>query len=139
MLRQEEQARLLISYAVARPDGFTYEDGMSAVGCNFRSQFYDIVRKAREVLADDEMTLVATPNGYCQPWLYSLTGTLDEANPWVNNRLSDTESRLRTMVDTVAPLTKVDGRTLAGRRARLVHRQLNRLIEDLDFLDGHTL
>ena len=84
------------------------------------------IRWLRIVLAEsDDVNIVATPQKNA-PWLYSLTGDMEVAQPWVSNRMEDARSRLETMRAVVA--------VMAGREAKIIRRGLSRIMEDLDDL-----
>lgn len=129
--RQEELFTLL----KASPTGVTVDDMAVSLGAP-----YNLVRRAisdlrRYLGATDQITLVADPGLHRQQWIYRLVGTMDEARPWRVNRLNDTLHRVRTMAAVTEPLVRGLGKgTLEGRKARIVHLHLTRLIEDIDLL-----
>jgi len=92
-----------------------------------------VVRDFRLLFGDDDtINLVATPSGQRERWDYSLQGTLEGAEPWALNRIADAESRLDTMAAVLASIERgIDGRTLAGRKARILRRAITRAREDL--------
>lgn len=130
-MRIDEKIQTLWDYAVAHPDGFTRYDveddlGWSNVGLSY------VARHLRMFFADDEITLTATPQGKGEAWLYQLVGNVEDAAPWSRNRLLDAETRLKTMHAVTQSLVHAtDGRTLEGRRARIMEKALRRLNEDL--------
>lgn len=132
----DEKIQILWDYAVAHPDGFTRYDVERDIGWS-NHELSHVARHLRRFLGDDEINLVATPQGRYEAWLYSLTGSVEEAGPWNRNRLLDTESRLTTMHAVSQSLvSSTDGRSLEGRRARVMERSLRRLTEDLADLSG---
>lgn len=134
----DEKIQILWDYAVSHPDGFTRYDVEQDLEWSNTDLSY-AARHLRNFLADDEINLVATPQGKGQAWLYSLTGNVDDAGPWNRNRLLDTETRLTTMHSVSYSLVhSTDGRTLDGRRARVMEKALRRLKEDLDDLSGSS-
>jgi hypothetical protein len=60
-------------------------------------------------------------------WVYRLTGNLDELLPWFENQESHVVSRLTTLKATVS--------SMPGKKAKLMHTYLTRLVEDLDLLE----
>lgn len=97
-------------------------------------------RRAREVVhqlrlvfgADDSINLVCTPNGTRQRWLYALVGEIDGSTPWIANRVGDAATRLETMEAVMTSIERAtDGRSIEGRRARIIRRACTRAREDL--------
>jgi hypothetical protein len=124
----------LWDYAVEHPEGFTREEAADALGVSHGMVGW-IIRNLRETLADDDVNLVAEPDGV-GPWIYRLVGDLKEAGPWVNNRLADLETRIGTMANVAASIDHaLKGRNVAGRKARVIRRTLVRLAEDLAELE----
>jgi len=123
------------------PQGVTVYDMMRHLACTHclaNRAIYDL----RLWLGDfDSITLVCTPNGKNQPWLYELTGYWDEVQPWVVYRIGDVETRLSTIhAATESIITATKGRgasTKAGQKVRLINMYVRRLREDLEILDGH--
>lgn len=127
----------LFDYATANPEGFTNEDFMAARDVSLE-RFKTAAKNLRKTFEDDTINLVCDPAGDGGRWIYRLVGTFKEAKPWIKNRLDDTESRLVT-INSVATssVNGSDGRTLEGRRARLIEKTTRRLIEDLVELKDH--
>jgi Asp-tRNA(Asn)/Glu-tRNA(Gln) amidotransferase A subunit family amidase len=94
------------------------------------------IRDLRAWLGEyDSVSLPCDPQGQGDRWLYRLTGDLSEVEAWSANRMRDADSRLRTMQAMLASIVSgTSGRTRDGYRARLMERQLRRLVEDLDGL-----
>lgn len=133
-MRRTERADRLFDYLADRPDGVTKDDMMADLGWSF-DNVTEGIRSLRLILAGDTLTLTCDPNGANERWLYKLVATLDAAQPWVVNRVTDQESRVETMVAVMAPIVKAtDGRTLPGKKARMIHRSQSRLLEDLRLL-----
>ena len=135
-LDYDDVAGELFDFAVTRPDGFTNEEALPVLNLKRIEQFNKAVRRLRLILEDDTIQLVCDPQGSGEDWLYRLVGNLDDAGPWVNNRLRDLNARLETQHAVAKSLvTATDGRTIEGRKARLVAKTLGRLREDLDDVD----
>ena len=119
----------------SNPSGLTVEDMMS-----IRSWTHDqanhAIRDLRTWLGDyDSVNLPCEPQGQGDRWIYRLTGDLSEMEWWSENRVKDADTRLRTMQSMLASIVAgTSGRTVQGRKARLMERQLRRLVEDLDDL-----
>lgn len=124
----------LFDYAVANPGGVTIEDITSDLAMS-RAQANIAIRDVRMFLCEsgDSINLAADPQGQNDPWLYRLVGTVADAQPWASNRVRDTESRIRTQKAVWCTIVAAtDGRSTDGRKARVMQRAFNRLIEDLD-------
>lgn len=131
-MKADDLVEALYDYAVAQPEGFTNVDFMAEHGVTL-ADFNTAVNKLRALLADDTITLICDPGEARSPWTYRLVGKVDEGSPWVQNRLRDAESRFVTMAHVATSLVNAtDGRSADGRRARLIHKSLTRLKEDLD-------
>lgn len=130
-----DRVNVLFDLLAASPEGLTMGDIALGLGCG-RRLADKAVHDLRIVLGDsDTINVPSDPQGRGEPWLYFLKGDIDGNRRWITNRLGDTESRLRTMRALAASLVSgSDGRTVDGRRARLIERALRRLIEDLDDL-----
>jgi len=121
----------LFDYAVSHADGFTYVDIQNDLGWK-RGEFFKVVNRCRSVLAGDTINLIAETQGQRGPWLYRLVGNVEDASWWAANRLDDAEQRLTTIRNVAMSAVKAtDGRTNAGRRARIIFKSLTRLLEDL--------
>lgn len=132
----DEKIQILWDYALAHPDGFTRYDIADDLGWT-NTDLSHIARHLRMFFADDEITLTATPQGKGAAWLYQLVGNVEDAAPWSRNRLMDAETRLQTMHAVAQSLVNAtDGRTMEGRRARIMEKALRRLNEDL--IDLHA-
>lgn len=101
-------------------------------------RFEQAVHDVRITLGDDDtINLVATSQPGGGEWHYELTGAAAIARPWQANRLVDLDSRIRTMRAVASSLRRaLDARTVDGRRAKVLARTLDYLIETLDDLDG---
>ncbi len=121
----------LVDYAKARPTGFDREDLAIAYGWN-RRRFTKAVHATRVLLGDDDtMNLICEPNGL-GPWTYRLVGDLEGELWWRANRQADTLTRLQTIRSVNRSLVAgSSGRTIEGKRVRLIDKTLARLMEDL--------
>lgn len=118
------------------PGGLTIDQMADALHVSHR-QIGHGIRALRIVLGDtDTISLVADPDhGHKEPWTYRLVGTLDEVIPWTGFSIKHIEARITTTAAVVAPMTAGDARTTETRKARLIHRSLSRLSEDLADID----
>jgi hypothetical protein len=91
------------------------------------------VRRLRRILGgDSDGTLVCTPQMKGERWRYELTGEWAKAAPWAHTRIGDVESRLGSIHDVVGAVIRItDGRSVDGRKARLIRKVVGRLREDL--------
>jgi len=135
MSAREERRDSLFDLLVAMPEGVTVNE----IGATLSIPLWrvnEVIRDLRLLLGDtDDINLVCTPQGQQERWNYALVGNLDGAREWTANRVGDTASRIRTMQAVMRSVVSAsDGRTLDGKRARVIERSLRRLIEDLDDL-----
>lgn len=98
------------------------------------------VQRLRDTLRDGDITVPCDPQGSREPWLYQLMSGKyvvdEESTGWVPNRVKDTERRIRTMTSVLqTAVNATDGRSTLGRKAKVMLRHLERVIEDLAFLD----
>lgn len=133
MSTRTERVGALFDLLAGEPDGLTVTDMRCALGCGVTAT-EQAIRDLRLTLGDsDSINVVCDPQGQGEEWRYRLVGDLDGNRRWIANRLGDTESRLRTMRAVATSLVAAtDGRTLDGRRARLIDKALRRLVEDLE-------
>ena len=116
------------------PDGITVDDMMDENGW---TTIRPTTRSGlRRFLGEyDSVNLPCEPQGEGERWKYRLVGRLDDVRGWVDNRIGDSESRLRTMAAVLSSIVAAtDGRSIKGRRARIMEKALRRLVEDLDDL-----
>lgn len=127
----DEKAGVLFDYAVDHRDGFTYEQVATVLGWDYAT-FMDVVRRLRLILGDEEHTLLCTPQGSGERWLYRLTDDPDVHLIWSRFRLRTVETSLETAEHAAQSITNAtDGRTVDGRKARIILRSVHRLREDL--------
>lgn len=131
----ELRREVLFEILVDNPQGLTIDEMQVLMHAT-----YQVVRKAindlRAYLGEyDEFNLICNPQGGGERWLYELVGDYDGMRPWAANRVMDTETRLRTQASVSGAVVRgTDGRSIEGKKARLMHRSLTRLVEDLDTL-----
>lgn len=127
----------LYDLLVANPDGITVDDMMELIDCTYESARLAI-RDLRLFLGDDdEINVICTPDEYRGRWLYTLEATLEKSQEWISYRLSDAESRLETMGAVMASIVQsTSGRTIDGKKARIIERAFRRALEDLAELDA---
>lgn len=135
-MRTSEKIGRLFDYAAENKDGFTYQDVERDLDWQ-RGQFFNTARQLRLMLGnDDTINLVCDPQGQGQPWRYQLVGNVEGARGWISNRLTDTETRIATILAICSTLVRAtDGRTGEGKRARIMNKGLSRIIEDLAELE----
>ena len=141
MSRADELVNALFDFAVAHPEGFTNEQFMEAEDFTDLTTFNQTSRRLRAALSGDSITLVCDPpeEGGGR-WTYRLVGQVDDGSPWIQNRLRDAETRVSTMSSVASALVNgTDGRTMDGRRARVIHKALSRLTEDLSDLAAESV
>lgn len=130
------RAGLLFDFSVEHPEGWETRE----VCAHFewtRDHLAKAIRSLRLILSGDEINLICTSQGFGQPKRYRLVGDVERATPWINQRIKGMESQLETVHAVASSLVNAtDGRTVAGRKARLVDRHVGRLIEDIGDLDG---
>ena len=122
----------LFDHMVMTPQGATIEDIAEALECSY-DLAVQTVRDLRLFLGEDNTAnLTCNAQGAKERWLYKLVTDLEDHREWISNRIAVTHSRLKTMNSMLdSAVTATDGRSLEGRRARVMHRQLGRLLEDL--------
>lgn len=103
-----------------------------------RSRATEAIRSLRLILGDgDTINLVADPTEYREQWIYRLVGNYDDARWYIGNRIGDLEARLETQAGIAQSLeTATDGRTVEGRKARMIRSTLSHLVEQLVLLDS---
>lgn len=133
----EDRARLVV-LLLEQQGPMTIDDLTAAV-----SQFMDVevpthyVRQAihywRNELSPEGWEIIVETVGLA--WMYALTDDAERIRAWQMVRLDDAETRMRTVhasVERAVELT--DARTTVGRRARVMRKQVGRLLEDLEEL-----
>jgi hypothetical protein len=130
-------ANALFDYLAGNPNGIRLAGMMSHFKWN-RAKATEAIRSLRLILGDgDSINLVADPTEHMGQWLYRLVGNYEDARWYVNNRIGDLEARLDTQVGIAQSLeTATDGRTVEGRKARMIRSTLSHLVEQLRLLDS---
>jgi hypothetical protein len=99
------------------------------------------MRSTRLTLAEgDTLFVIAEPQGPREPWLYQLVDgkTLVDAehSGWTTNRIGDAQSRVHLLSEAMGVAARAtDGRSIPGRKARVMAKALHRLDEDLTEID----
>jgi hypothetical protein len=134
-MKTTDKVNLLFDYAVRHQGGFTYEDIERDLHWR-RPELFRIANRLRAVCGDDEkINLICEPQGQ-GPWRYKLIGDFSDAKVWGKNRVGDCKARIMTVLAVLnSVVAATDGRTHDGRQARIMHRSLTRLVEDLVELD----
>jgi hypothetical protein len=129
----EKRAGLLFDYCVLN-GGFTVDVAGRDLGWS-PSQTNLAIRALREDFATGSINLICEPAGTGR-WHYRLVGDLEQAKPWITNRVNDMRTRIRTIGNIAKSMVQAtDGRSLEGRRARLIAKTLEALEAQLDALD----
>ncbi len=94
-----------------------------------------VVRDLRITLGvSDSITVVARIN---KGGGYRLVGRYEDAAPWATGRIADAETRIETLQFSMSSVVKAtDGRTVEGKKARLVEMSMRHLLEQLLALDS---
>lgn len=126
----------LFDVLVRRPDGVTLDEISAELEVPPR-RARSVIRTFRLTFGeDDTINLICDPNGQNNQWLYRLTGSMVETEPWAKNRLDDAEARLTTMSTVLASVERgLDGRSVEGRKARIWRRAIERAREDITELN----
>jgi hypothetical protein len=93
-----------------------------------------VIQHHRRHLGDSSLAILCAP--VQNVWLYWLSRDPEEIKGYGARRLDDTEARVRTIkavADRAVVIT--DGRTLAGKRARIISRHIRHLLEDLESIE----
>jgi hypothetical protein len=133
----DEQLTALFDLLMDSPEGVTIDEIALHVGV-VKRHADDVVHEFRLLFGnDDTVNLPADPNGRGERWLYTLSGTMEHSERWALNRIADAETRLETLHAVLASAERaVDGRSLAGRKVRILRRAVQRAREDLADLTG---
>ena len=123
----------LFDLVVASPDGVTVSQMMAEMDLT-KKQAGVAIRDLRLFLGEyDGVNLPCVPQKPGEEWVYHLAGTLDDVREWAISRINDTVSRLLTMDAVMSSIVEAtDGRSLEGRKARIIERSLARLLEDIE-------
>lgn len=140
MSTRDDRMTALFDYMILRDaDGATVEDMAAHLECSIDTAT-DSIRDLRRFLGDsDEMNLTCDKQEAGQRWLYRLVTKMEDHREWIGIRMTDTESRLVTIQAILASAVRsTDGRTLEGKRARVMFKQISRLMEDLRELEDQS-
>lgn len=106
-------------------------------------KFLKAIQALRDILAanDDVISVTAEPQGGSNPWLYSLKAGKAIVDPeqsrWVLNRLQDAERRIETIEHVLdVAVNSLDGRTVAGKKARIYRLHIKRAREEVALMGG---
>lgn len=136
-MRDSTAARVnrLFDLLADSPEGLTWPEIAEAQDVSGTTARIDI-RRLRLVFADDEINVVAVPQGQNEKHRYKLVGNYEDARGWIAGRILDMESRLETVEAVSGSIVNaVDGRTFEGRKARKVNRTITYLREELAEMD----
>lgn len=139
-MRHDDIAGMIYDVLADAPDGMTIYDIAVKIDLPVHS-CRRAMRNARLTLAEgDTLFVIAEPQGPREPWLYKLVDGKVLVRPdesgWTTNRVGDAQSRvhlLHVAMDVAARAT--DGRSIEGRKARVMAKSLRRLDEDLTEID----
>lgn len=119
------------------PNGLTMRDMTRQTGAS-PTRVRTAIRAARLILADhDTLFILCEPQGPREPWLYRLVdGSIipnGEETAWTANRVGDAQSRVKLLSAAMeVACHATDSRTVIGKKARVLDKQLRRLVEDLE-------
>jgi hypothetical protein len=125
---------------VDAPNGLTLDDLQRKTAAS-RDRVRKAIRTARLVLADhDTLFILCEPQGPREPWLYRLVdGAVipdAEETAWTANRVGDAQSRVKLLSAAMEVATHAtSSRTSIGKKARVLDKQLRRLVEDLEEIE----
>lgn len=125
----------LFDYACDNP-AWTVDDVMNEFDW-YKRQVDQAIHDLRGFLGEyDEVNVVCVPQGSRERHLYSLVGNLDGAREWTTGRIRDTETRIRTISAIASSVVSAtDGRSIDGRKVRLMDVKLRHLIEEIDLIE----
>ena len=127
-----ERIDALFDLLMDRPDGVTIDEIVEELRLPDHSSARHVIREFRLVFGESDVNLVANPQGKGKRWNYSLVGTPEAAQQWAHNRIRDAETRLQTMAAVARSIVNAtDGRTVDGRKARLMESTLTYLSTQL--------
>lgn len=131
---------MIFDYLVSHPDGGTVHDFAEALSFPLPTIRRGI-RDARMILGEgDTLFILCEPQGAREPWRYYLVDgsqvvNMEESN-WAVNRIHDAQSRVALIATAMRVAERAtDGRTLEGKKARVLARACSRLVEDLEEID----
>jgi hypothetical protein len=135
MIPLDDRVDQLFDLLVEWPDGVTI--GVIAMDQGVvASHARGVVQALRDRLSEDTVNVVCDPDGNGQ-WIYRLVGTPAESRDWARRQVRYIERRLVTSQDVLeSVVSATDGRSLEGRRARVMNRHLGRCLEDLREIDA---
>jgi hypothetical protein len=124
---RESRRDALFDLLAARPNGVLIGEACDRLECSPGS-FKEAVQDLRDMLAEDD-----TINVVCDPQthIYTLAGRYEEARPWTLNRMVDVERRVYTMRSVTSSVVRGESDRTQKRKAVIINRGLNRIIEDL--------
>lgn len=134
--RLGEDASRLFDFAMTHRGGFTHEDASLMHGWT-AAYFRKVERRLREILATESENLVCNPDEDNPGglWLYRLTNDVELTHLWHENRLGDSETRLKTIMHVAQSAVHAhSGRSTTGKRARILFKAASRALEDLEEL-----
>ena len=133
------RADALFDYSVLHPDGWNIDQAATDNGWSY-NQVNQAIRYLRKVFADSTITLICTPNGQRNRWIYKLVGTYDDAQPYLGYRMGDIEERMLTIEWMTHSIKNAsDLRTLEGKKAKMVYEDLYALRLRLEFLNNEVI
>lgn len=132
---KNQLVNLAFDFAATKNEGFTIHELAEHLEVTW-TVAKTVIRNLREQLGDDSINVTAEPAGHKEPWTYRLVGNPKDAARWQVNRIRDAETRLGTMENVASSIkNSADLRTKEGRKARLIHKVISRLREDLAELE----
>lgn len=139
-MKRGDLASLIFDLLAEHLEGLTMPEIIEAVHMPYESCRV-AMRDLRLTLGeDDTLFVIAEPQGPREPWLYRLIdGSVlvgGEESGWAANRIGDAQSRIHLLAVAMSTAERAtDGRTLNGRKARMMAMELRHLDEKLTRLD----
>ena len=115
--------------------GITITGLQSATGAN-KNAVKKAIQRLRIMFGDDAHNVVCDPNGHNEEWLYRVVNGYERSRDWSANRVEDARTRLKTMRAVMESVTHAtDGRSVAGKRSRIIERGLRHVLEDVEAIE----
>ena len=117
---------------LAGSDGYTISELIDIMGTS-RGMVYLYIRQTNAILNEDRTAsiIAVRPENGRGPWTYRLTEQYDDndTKTYCGYRLGDTATRIESLRNVTAPLVA------GSMRARIMHRQMERMLEDLSDME----
>jgi hypothetical protein len=135
MIPMDDRVQQLFDQLAAAADGVDIEEIAADQGIGTQHA-RGVIRMLRDMLAEDTINVVCDPESDGR-WVYRLVGTLADSAMWATRQVQYVERRLVTSQDVLSSVVNAtDGRSIEGRRARVMNRHFGRCLEDLREIDS---